>query len=196
MIIDKIGTGDIKIDELHDIDLSQFSLEELQVIVDQCEDRTAYWNTNQMALKISMNSLYGALSNQYFVLFNRDIAASITGNGRIYIRGLSHYINNKLNTMFGNEKDYIIYNDTDSLTSDALIETNNFGEISIGDYYELTKGNIEVRGANNLIKHLDNIDKTYSVGKDGEININKIKYVMKHKVKKRMYKITIESKMV
>ncbi len=66
-----------------------------------------------MSLKISINSLYGALANEYFPLFNRDVAASITGNGRIYIQGMSAYINKKLEGMFG-AGNYTIYNDTDS----------------------------------------------------------------------------------
>ena len=114
MILEKIDSGEVGIKDLNNIDLNSFSVEELQEMKSQCEVKTAFWNTNQMALKISMNSLYGALSNQYFVLFNRDIAASITGNGRIYIRALSLHINKKLNDMFRTNKEYIVYNDTDS----------------------------------------------------------------------------------
>ena len=35
-------------------------------------------NNNQMAKKIALNSCYGALGNQYFRYFNRDIAEGIT----------------------------------------------------------------------------------------------------------------------
>jgi len=68
-----------------------------------------------MSLKISINSLYGALANEYFPLFNRDIAASITGNGRIFIQGVANYVNEKLRSFLKTDHDFLVYGDTDSV---------------------------------------------------------------------------------
>lgn len=89
------------------------------------DSKIAYFDVYQMALKIAMNSLYGALANVHFPLFNRDIAASITGNGRIFIQGLANYVNDKLQRTLGSKTNFVIYGDTDSVyfTLDELVKT-------------------------------------------------------------------------
>lgn len=54
------------------------------------------------------------MANAFFPLFNEDMAAGITGNGRYFIRKLSNNIENKLQSMIKTQKQYIIYNDTDA----------------------------------------------------------------------------------
>ena len=44
----------------------------------ECEYEIVKYNNNQMVRKISLNSCYGALGNQYFRYFNREIAEGIT----------------------------------------------------------------------------------------------------------------------
>jgi hypothetical protein len=85
--------------------------------------------------------------------------------------------------------DSVVQADTDSVAYDSLIYVN--GEsIKIGDLYENTDGIIEKRGKHNYIKHLDNELETLSFNTKTEtIESKKIKYIMAHKVKKRMYKI-------
>lgn len=116
----KIEAGEITLDEINSMDLSHIK----EYDSNHIESRVAYWDTYQMALKIGMNSLYGALANEYFPLFNRDIAASITGNGRIFIQGLAIYINKKLQTALQTKYDFVLYGDTDSVyfTLDPLVQ--------------------------------------------------------------------------
>ncbi|MCD6435448.1 MAG: hypothetical protein J7L15_03590 [Clostridiales bacterium] len=71
-------------------------------------------DTKQMTLKIMINSLYGALAQQYFSLFNESFAAAITMNGRFFIRFMSQKIEEKLQSMMPRDEPYDIYNDTDS----------------------------------------------------------------------------------
>ena len=99
------------VNEINDMDLTDFK----DVDFNHIKSRTAYWNTMQMALKISINALYGALANVHFPLFNRDIAASITGNGRIFIQGLANYINKKLQDILKTDVNFVVYGDTDSV---------------------------------------------------------------------------------
>jgi len=124
-IFKRIDLGEITIDEINSMDISPLKeeFENSSYLDTALDSKIAYYDTLQMSLKISINSLYGALGNEYFPLFNRDVAASITGNGRIYIQGLSRFINEKLSQLFG-EDDYRIYNDTDSgyFTLDILVK--------------------------------------------------------------------------
>lgn len=56
------------------------------------------YNTIQQALKILINSIYGAFGNKYFYFYNKDIAASITLQGqdliKFSIRTINYYFNN------------------------------------------------------------------------------------------------------
>lgn len=54
------------------------------------------------------------MSNKWFPLFNEQIAAAITGNGRYFIRKKSNYIEETLQKLIVSKKPYILYNDTDA----------------------------------------------------------------------------------
>lgn len=70
----------------------------------------------QMAIKILMNSLYGAMSNEHFRYYDMRIAESITVSGQLSIRWAEGVINRYLNKLLKTDKkDYVIAIDTDSL---------------------------------------------------------------------------------
>tara|TARA_R110002153_G_scaffold5546_5_gene25751 strand:+ start:4560 stop:7061 length:2502 start_codon:yes stop_codon:yes gene_type:complete len=79
------------------------------------ERRIQVAENNQMAIKILLNSLYGALGNKYFRFFDQRIAEAITLSGQLTIRWAEVAINKYLNKIMGTEKDYVIAIDTDSL---------------------------------------------------------------------------------
>ena len=68
----------------------------------------------QKALKNAINSLYGALANKFFPMFNQDMARSITGNGRFFINLTGSNVDKYLHDLAKSEKPYWIYSDTDS----------------------------------------------------------------------------------
>ena len=73
-------------------------------------------DNNQMAIKIMLNSLYGAMSNKWFRYYDNRIAEGITITGQATIRWGENAINNYLNKVLKTEnKDYVIAIDTDSL---------------------------------------------------------------------------------
>jgi len=72
-------------------------------------------NNQQMAIKILMNSLYGALSNEYFRYYDIRVAESITVSGQLTILWAQKTINQYLNKLLKTEEDYVIAIDTDSL---------------------------------------------------------------------------------
>jgi DNA polymerase elongation subunit (family B) len=69
-----------------------------------------------MAIKILLNSLYGAMGNKYFRFFDQRIAEAITLSGQLTIRWAEVAINKYLNKVLSTKnRDYVIAIDTDSL---------------------------------------------------------------------------------
>ena len=85
----------------------------------------AKYNNIQMAKKISLNSAYGAIGNEYFRYYDLLIAEGITTAGQLSIRWIENKINQYMNKLLDTkDKDYVIASDTDSIyvTFEGLIE--------------------------------------------------------------------------
>jgi DNA polymerase elongation subunit (family B) len=84
--------------------------------VEYLEKQVARYNNLQLAKKVTLNSAYGALGNQYFRFFDIRIAEGITTAGQLSIRWIEQKINKYMNLLLktGNE-DYVIASDTDSI---------------------------------------------------------------------------------
>lgn len=106
-------------------DLSKLSNDELIVLYRDKKNKEATYEAMQMALKIALNSLYGAQANQHFRYYSTDIAEGITLTGQLTIRYISNALNEFLNAKLKTEGvDYVIANDTDSayIRLDALVD--------------------------------------------------------------------------
>ena len=90
------------------------------------DDRQATYNierdiaiseNRQVAIKILLNSLYGALGNRYFRFFDQRIAEAITLTGQLTIRWAELALNTYLNGVLKPSvtQDYVVAIDTDSL---------------------------------------------------------------------------------
>ena len=80
------------------------------------EKEIARCNNIQMAKKISLNSAYGAIGNQYFRYYKLANAEAITLSGQVSIRWIENKTNQYLNTLLKTEDvDYVIASDTDSI---------------------------------------------------------------------------------
>jgi intein/homing endonuclease len=173
--------------DYNETELRNLSIDELKALVNVSEHLESRWNTTQLASKTLINSLYGALANKWFSLFNEEMAAGITSNGRYFIRKLGNYIEDGLQKIHYQEKKYVVAGDTDSCAGSTVIKTS-LGDVKIEDLYNSTNSNIEIRGKNNFIKHINNV-LAASISKDLKLESKKINYIMKHKVNKRMFKI-------
>lgn len=83
-------------------------------------------NNLQMAMKIALNSAYGAMGNQYFRYFDIRMAEGITTSGQLSIRWIHDKMNEFMNKVLKTQgEDYIIAVDTDSIyvTFEKLVET-------------------------------------------------------------------------
>ena len=70
---------------------------------------------NQMVRKISLNSAYGAIGNEWFRYFEIGLAEAVTSSGQLAIKWVEHAVNKYLNTILGTEDDYVVAIDTDSI---------------------------------------------------------------------------------
>jgi DNA polymerase elongation subunit (family B) len=82
----------------------------------ELEKEIARCNNIQMAKKISLNSAYGAIGNQYFRYYKLANAEAITLSGQVAIRWIESKMNIYLNKLLKTEDvDYVIASDTDSI---------------------------------------------------------------------------------
>ena len=175
------------------------------------------YNGMQMTVKVITNSLYGAQSNNRFRMYDYEVARSITTTGREIAKVAAVVANDLINQMIRNKSgkfnsveipydweeksDDILSNVVygDSVTGDSLIRTG-IGNIPVKDiwetqmktYPELSKtgeintGYVQMNGKEYIL----NPNMTI-LGVDDSLYIPR--YIMKHKVKKKLYKITTES---
>jgi DNA polymerase elongation subunit (family B) len=82
----------------------------------ELEKEIARCNNIQMAKKISLNSAYGAIGNQYFRYYKLANAEAITLSGQVSIRWIEGKMNKYLNKVLKTDDvDYVIASDTDSI---------------------------------------------------------------------------------
>jgi len=92
----------------------------------ELEKEIARCNNIQMAKKISLNSAYGAIGNQYFRYYKLENAEAITLSGQVSIRWIETKMNAYVNKLLKTEDvDYVIASDTDSiyLNMGPVVET-------------------------------------------------------------------------
>ncbi len=93
---------------------------EMQTLYEETKDEkylkeVSSLNSKQMAAKILMNSLYGAMGNIYFRYYDIRVAEGITMTGQFIIRSVANKLNEFINKECKtNGIDYSFYSDTDS----------------------------------------------------------------------------------
>jgi DNA polymerase elongation subunit (family B) len=81
----------------------------------ELEQKKVHLNNEQMGIKILMNSLYGAMANEYFTWFHNNTAEAITLSGQLTIQWAEKHVNEYLQKVMKDDKDRIIAIDTDSI---------------------------------------------------------------------------------
>jgi len=154
---------------------------------------------NQMARKVQLNSLYGAIGNEYFRYYKLANAEAITLSGQVAIRWIENKMNAYLNKILKTEnKDYVIASDTDSVVGGTFVYTNS-EKIKIEDLYNKfcdETNLVHKRDNNDFIHNISNLNLITKSYKNGKLVDDKIIHIMKHKVKKKFYKVTVNGKEV
>lgn len=78
-------------------------------------EKIGQYNAMQHALKISLNSLYGAIGNAHFRYFDVRIAEAITLSGQTIVKWTEKRVNEYMSQLLGENKDFVIGIDTDSV---------------------------------------------------------------------------------
>lgn len=89
------------------------------------KNEIAKYNNFQMARKIQLNSLYGAMANEYFRFYDDRIAEGITLTGQYIIRATASALDTFVNKIVGTKDEmYSFYSDTDScyITLKAVVD--------------------------------------------------------------------------
>lgn len=97
-----------------DEELAALSDDELLKLKEEAIFGAENSHIGQLSKKYLINSLYGANANKFFPLYNPEIAASITANGRYFIRKTADYVEAALQKVLPSPKPYTVYGDTDS----------------------------------------------------------------------------------
>jgi len=124
----------------------------------------------QMAIKILLNSLYGALGNKYFRFFDQRIAEGITLTGQLTIRWAENAVNQYLNRLLNTATDYVIAIDTDSVyvSLDALVQ--KFKPTNVTDFLDaVCKDKIEpvlAESYQNMYNILGGIENKMVMGRE------------------------------
>ena len=124
------------------IDPETATPEEIKAEIDRMKQLSNEWKNEEQAIKILINSMYGALGNKWLVCFNPDVAETVTLQGQNLIKhaekALNHYFQNiwhidtELHQKLGLEgevkpvkRPVTIYGDTDSnyVCWDEVIES-------------------------------------------------------------------------
>lgn len=103
--------------------------------LEHCHDETqksklindvSRFDLKQKAVKISMNSLYGAIGNEYFRFFDVDNAEAVTLTGQYIIQYIERACDKFMNELMGTKGiQYVVYCDTDSvyISMDDLVKS-------------------------------------------------------------------------
>jgi|TARA_B100000767_G_C19764475_1_gene536817 DNA polymerase elongation subunit (family B) len=120
----------MNVEELENKSIEELTDNEAKLLVDHYKQLSAKYTAYEQAVKLTLNSIYGAFGNKWFHFFNIDIAESITKQGKnaiLYSETiLNKYVNDfwhkdtAVHSHFGIkvkgkiEKPSVIYIDTDS----------------------------------------------------------------------------------
>ena len=85
-------------------------------IAKKLDDDIARYGIKQLALKIGLNSAYGAIGTEWFRYYDTNLAEAITLNGQLTIQWIATKLNEFLNKTIGTKDyDFIVASDTDSV---------------------------------------------------------------------------------
>lgn len=152
----------LTVEELLEKDLSWFdtcSVEELEYYIEVLESASVSDHITQLTLKILINSLYGALANAHFILANPDMAAAVTSSGRFFIQLVANNVERELQALLPSDEPYVIYGDTDSLSSVTILNTRGLIKLTTENSSILVCPNDKILVNNTEIVDLDQLRK-------------------------------------
>ena len=164
--------------------------QEMQKRLKECataEDEE-YWDKRQLVKKINLNSLYGAILNPGCRFFDKRIGQSTTLTGRAIAQHMDAYVNECITGKYDHVGEAIIYGD--SVTGDTKIRTDD-GEITIEELFTQCLDHSIIGSKEYGTQCFAKVIGFNSF--DDHPVMSEISYVMRHKTKKKIFKIVLEN---
>lgn len=168
------------------------------------QNRAAMLHAKQLCQKVFCNSVYGYFGNKQAPIGDDDIASSITLTGQATIKQARQLAQDYVSEQTGITDPKILesvltYGDTDSVVGDTRIDTN-IGIIEIEKLYDKYSRTKEVqvdRYGHEIVDVSDTqlMCTTYDSTNNKKI-YGRVKKLVRHKVSKKKYKVTINGKSV
>lgn len=79
--------------EYTQIDLEKATVEEIRAEIERMKQLSNEWKNEEQAIKLTINSIYGALGNKWLVCFNPEVAETITLQGQDLIKHAEKALN-------------------------------------------------------------------------------------------------------
>jgi len=186
--------------EFCQIDPNNCSIEELKIEIQRLEGIKDEYNGLQHSIKIFINSVYGACASIYFVGYNVHVAEAVTLQGQ----DLIFYANNTLDDYFLNKwhldkklhealglthvnkilaKTIVIYNDTDSCSSDTIIQTPT-QKMTIEEFYNNNSKKSPTKITLKGHESIKTLQKILNWSEKDYLYYVPVKRIIRHKVKK------------
>jgi len=158
-------------------------------VINEFKIQRDFWDRRQLIRKILLNSLYGAIGNASSAWHDSRIAQSTTLTGRCIVRHMGSKINELIAGDYNHKGASVIYGD--SVTGDTIIRTD--------------KGNVTIEQLfNECLEHSTTRDgKEYGLwslarvigfnGHEMEPVLSGVEAVMRHKTRKKLYRITTDN---
>jgi DNA polymerase elongation subunit (family B) len=119
------------------------------------------FENQQMAIKILLNSLYGALGNQWFRYFDLRIAEAITVSGQLAIQLAEKSVNTHMNKLLKTDKDYVIAIDTDSIYVNMNEVVKKFNPVNPVKFLDKIAETSFIPVIDDTYNHLHNVTNSY-----------------------------------
>ena len=193
-----------------EINYNEWSDDQITQEIKKLEQLSKNYKNEEQGVKLTLNSIYGAVGNQYFALFNLEVAEAVTMQGKDLWKYAEKIINNyfqkywhldqEIHEIIGckNVKpvttDMVIYGDTDSVFSHTLLDiyTNKYNSIMIGELFEDLMRTYKIQrdiSGNEIIMNPDFKVLNYKEN----LIYSPVKKLIRHRVRKSKWKLTTES---
>ena len=143
-------------------------------------EKYEFYDQRQKVQKVLLNSIYGVLGLPIFRFYDKDNASAVTLTGQDIIKtankAINQYYKKTLND--SENKDYVIYVDTDSCFASALpIIKHKMPHIDLNDEKQMTEAILQVCGE--AQKH---VNDTFNIMADRMFNVQKHRFDAKQEV--------------
>lgn len=171
------------------------TLEDLNKEIKECENAIQSLNVRQHATKILINSVYGYWGNRFSPLGDTDLARSITLTGQAVAKEAAAISERFVRDVYkvDTKMPIVVGGDTDSVVGSSVIRTKD-GNSTIEDLWNNTNSVIQLDTTGHEHKIPSNLQVlTYQ---NGMPIYRKVKRVIRHKVSKGKFRVTVDGKSV